>query len=257
MLKGFKVLVFMAVFSAAGISPAKAGIPVIDGVNLVQSILQVLEAISQTARQIEQYKTQLEQYENQIRNTVSVPIYTWNQTQRTISGLLGAMDSLDFYINALGNIDRYLAHYQDLEHYRTKETLTAREPSVQEQAALAAAQRFASEAQKRAYDASMKSVQRHQSTLRDDARLLGVLQSSTQGAVGQMQAIQYGNQLASAQANQLLQIRALLVSQQNAIATRLHAIMDEEAKQKASAEQFRRGSFVPSRQIQWGVGGER
>jgi hypothetical protein len=38
-----------------------------------------------------------------------------------------------------------------------------------------------------------------------------------------MQAIGYANQLASQQANQLLQIRGLLIAQQNAIATRMQA----------------------------------
>jgi P-type conjugative transfer protein TrbJ len=49
-----------------------------------------------------------------------------------------------------------------------------------------------------------------------------------------MQAIGYANQLASHQANQLLQIRALLVAQQNAMATRDQALADQEAKQQAA-----------------------
>jgi P-type conjugative transfer protein TrbJ len=62
------------------------------------------------------------------------------------------------------------------------------------------------------------------------------LQSSAQGASGQLQAIGYANQLASHQANQLLQIRGLLIAQQNVVATRNKALADREAQQQAASE---------------------
>jgi P-type conjugative transfer protein TrbJ len=49
-----------------------------------------------------------------------------------------------------------------------------------------------------------------------------------------MQAIGYANQLASQQANQLLQIRGLLIAQQNAVATQIQAQADLEAQQQAA-----------------------
>jgi P-type conjugative transfer protein TrbJ len=62
------------------------------------------------------------------------------------------------------------------------------------------------------------------------------LQSSAQGSNGQLQAIGYANQLASHQSNQLLQIRGLLIAQQNALATRNQALADNEAKQQAASD---------------------
>ncbi|HRE17780.1 MAG TPA: conjugal transfer protein TrbJ, partial [Rhodocyclaceae bacterium] len=44
----------------------------------------------------------------------------------------------------------------------------------------------------------------------------------------------YANQLASQQANQLLQIRGLLIAQQNAVATKMQADADKEAQQAAA-----------------------
>ena len=70
-------------------------------------------------------------------------------------------------------------------------------------------------------------------------------------AVGQMQAIQFANQLASAQGNQLLQIRGLLIAQQNAIATRNQALADREAQEAAASEQLRMGDFKASSGQQW------
>jgi P-type conjugative transfer protein TrbJ len=49
-----------------------------------------------------------------------------------------------------------------------------------------------------------------------------------------MQAIGFANQLASQQANQLLQIRGLLIAQQNAVTARMQAEADLEAQQQAA-----------------------
>jgi hypothetical protein len=80
--------------------------------------------------------------------------------------------------------------------------------------------RLASESQKKANDALFKGLDSTTGSLKADARTLERLQSAAQGASGQMQAIGYANQLASQQANQLLQIRGLLIAQQNAVATK-------------------------------------
>ncbi len=61
-----------------------------------------------------------------------------------------------------------------------------------------------------------------------------------------LQAIGYANQLASQQANQLLQIRGLLIAQQNAMATKMQADADKEAQQAAAAAQLRQGSYRAS-----------
>lgn len=82
--------------------------------------------------------------------------------------------------------------------------------------------------------------------MESDAAQLARLQTSARGAEGQLQAIGYANQLASHQSNQLLQIRALLIAQQNAVATRNQALQDREAKESAAAESIRRGTFTPT-----------
>src|SRR5690625_8026612 len=77
--------------------------------------------------------------------------------------------------------------------------------------------RLASESQKKANDALFQTVADQQKALKDDARTLERLQGAAQGATGQLQAIGYANQLASQQANQLLQIRTMLTAQHNEI----------------------------------------
>ena len=87
--------------------------------------------------------------------------------------------------------------------------------------------------------------------MQSDARTLEQLQSRAQGADGQMQALGYANQLASQQANQLLQIRGLLIAQQNAVATRMQVEADREAIEQAASEQLRSGDYRASPARNW------
>lgn len=247
-----KVAFVLAVTVTPGImTPADAGIPVIDATNLSQTTVAAIENVAQTLKQIEQYRTQLQQYENQLRNTLAPAVYIWDQAQATINGLMNAIDTLNYYKNKVGSLDAYLSKFQDVAYYRNSPCYTATGCSDAEREAIAENRRFASESQKKANDALIRGLDRQQDSLKIDALTLEQLQDSAQGATGQMQAIQYANQLASQQTNQLLQIRALLIAQQNAIATRMQAEADKEAQTMAADEQFRSGSYRASTNRTW------
>ena len=216
-------------------TPAQAGIPVIDGGNLVQNVMSAIENVAQTLKQIEQYQTQLQQYENMIQNTVAPAAYIWDQAQSTINGLMNAVDTLNYYKTQLGSIDSYLGKFQDVAYYRSSPCFNGTGGCTPaEQAAMAENRRLASESQKKANDALFKGLEQQQRNLTADARQLERLQSAAQGATGQMQAIGFANQLAANQANQLLQIRGLLIAQQNAATARMQAQADLEAQQQAA-----------------------
>ena len=226
------------------ITPAQAGIPVIDGGNLVQNVMTAIESVAQTLKQIEQYQTQLQQYENMLQNTMAPAAYIWDQAQSTINGLMNAVNTLDYYRNQLGSVDSYLGKFQDVAYYRSSPCFNGTGGCTPaEQAAMAENRRLASESQKKANDALFKGLDRQQDALKSDARQLERLQSAAQGANGQMQAIGFANQLAAQQANQLLQIRGLMVAQQNAIATRMQVEADREAQQQAAGEALRKGEY--------------
>ena len=237
--------------SITTMSPAQAGIPVIDGGNLVQNVMTAIESVAQTLKQIEQYQTQLQQYENMIQNTVAPAAYIWDQAQSTINGLMNAVDTLNYYKTQLGSIDSYLGKFQDVAYYRSSPCFSAAGCSDAERAAMEQNRRLASESQKKANDALFKGLDRQQDALKSDARQLERLQSAAQGANGQMQAIGFANQLAAQQANQLLQIRGLMVAQQNAIATRMQVEADREAQQQAAGEALRKGEYRASPARNW------
>ena len=65
-----KVVLVFALTAPGVMTPAQAGIPVIDGANLTQTVMSAVENVAQTLRQIEQYRAQLQQYENMIQNII-------------------------------------------------------------------------------------------------------------------------------------------------------------------------------------------
>ncbi|WEF31826.1 P-type conjugative transfer protein TrbJ [Pseudoduganella chitinolytica] len=228
---------FFAILTATAL-PTHAGVPVIDGANLSQNLMTAFESVTQTLKQIQQYQVQLQlqQYENQLKNTLQPSTQLWDDATTTMNRLRSAIDTLDYYQNSLGSIDAYLARFRDMAAYRSSPCYSVDGCTAAEWQAMKATEVFGSEAKKRANDSLFRGLKTQQQNLESDASQLQRLQSSAQGAEGQLQAIGYANQLASHQSNQLLQIRGLLIAQQNIIATRNQALSDNEAKQQAASD---------------------
>lgn len=242
-----KFALMMVVSSIPGvITPAYAGIPVIDGANLGQNIMNVIESVAHTAKQIQQYQTQLQQYENMLKNTTQPSMQIWDAATTTMNQLRGSIDTLNYYKTSLGSIDAYLGKFKDTAGYRANPCFSPTGCTPAEWSALKDQERIGSESQKKATDALFKGLEKQQDAMESDATQLQRLQSAANGAQGQMEAIGYANQLASHQSNQLLQIRGLLIAQQNAVATRNQALADREAKEAAAAESIRKGTFTPT-----------
>lgn len=233
------------------IAPAYAALPVIDGANLSRNIVTALESVAQTLKQIQQYKTQLQQYQNMLQNTAAPNSYTWDQATATMNQLRRNIDTLAYYKSSLGSIDAYLAKFKDTKGYRASPCFSANGCSEAEWKAMNDARRLGLEAQKKAADGLFRGLDQQQDALQSDARQLQRLQAGAQGTTGQMQALGFANQLASQQANQLLQIRGLLISQQNLIAARNQTLADREAMQQASDEQVLKNTYRPSPVRNW------
>ncbi len=242
----------LALACANILQPAQAtGWPVLDGANLSQNMVTAMENVAHTLKQVQQYQTQLQQYQNMLQNTATPSVQLWDQSMRTMNDLRGAIDTLNYYKANLGSIDTYLSKFKDTAGYRNSPCFSFNGCTPDQWAAMKASQDMGSESQKRATDALFKGLDQQQNSMEADARQLERLQSGATGATGQMQALGFANQLASQQSNQLLQIRGLLVAQQNVVATRYQALADREALESAAAEKFRTGTYTPSPARSW------
>lgn len=228
-----KVFPLALIGLCAAPSPVIA-MPVFDATNLVQNTIAAKESVQQTIELVNQYQTQLKQYDNMLQNTAAPAAYIWDEAQSTINDLMRTIDTLDSLGNQVGGIDGYLRKFQDVDYYRNSPCFSASGCSDTERAQLEKNRRLGSESQKMANDAVLKGLLQQQDNLKADAKRLERLQSAAEGAKGQMEAIGYANQLSSQLANQLLQIRGLMIAQQNAIAARMQVEADREAQQQAA-----------------------
>ena len=240
--------------------PTYAGIPTIDVANIVQTTTTAMENVMQTSKQVEQYTAQLQQYQlqmqqyqNMLQNTASPTLQVWDQAQSTMNSLRSSIDTLNYYKRQLGSLDAYLGKFQDVNYYKNSPCFNGGGncSDIARRALLASQQTYQSESQKKANDALFRGLDKQQDALQNDARTLQQLQVGARDAAGQMQALGYANQLASSQSNQLLQIRALLIAQQNAAVTRAQALADAEALRAAASSRARGGSYSDSPMKAW------
>ena len=238
------LVIFSLLMTLSPLSARAGGIPVFDAANLQQTTLSAIEAVNQTLKQIEEYALQLQQYEDQIKNSIAPAAYVWDQAQRTMNKIIALQDQLDYYTNQAGDLDTYMRKFGSASSYRNSPYFKASTPENKK--AL-----LESEAQKHANDNVVRTLEQQQAALKEDAANLENIQSKAQTAQGRLEAIQYANQLSSHQANQLLQLRALLTSKIAAENAREQTIAAREARQQAADELFTESRHEKSSGQRW------
>ena len=223
MRKSLLTAVGLFVAAALPISSPGGGIPVIDLSNLTQNVITAVHQVSAYAQQVQQYQLQLQQYANQIRNTVAPAAQVWQQAQQTMNSVLG---TVNMFQGGQSQLQSYLNQFQNVNYW-----LSASPSSYTWQTA-------GSMAQKQANDALVNGIVAQQAQIRTDAATLERLQSQASTAEGQMAALMAANQLAAVQQEQLLQIRALLVQEQQALAARAQTLANDEAMREAATKRF-------------------
>ena len=217
------ILTSVAVVLVAALPISSPGtMPVIDYSNLTQNITTALHQVSAYAQQVQQYQLQLQQYANQVRNTAAPVAQVWQQAQQAMNGVMGTAgmfqngSALQSYLNQFQNVNYWLSAPPGNYTYQTAGSV----------------------AQKQANDALVKGIVAQQAQIQKDAATLEQLQSQASTADGQMKALMAANQLAALQQEQLLQIRALLVQEQQALAARNQTLANDEAMREAATQKF-------------------
>ena len=202
---------------------------VTDPMNTVQAtitagshVMSYAEQMTQYAKQVQQYETQLQQYQAQLQNLQALGTFKWsdastslNQLVGTVNGTTGAYNSFltQFQTQALWN-----QHPPTLATYRQSTS-------------------GASSTEIASYAATVQNLATQNANMAHDATVLSKMTASAQGATGELQALQAGMQLASAQVNQLQQLRALLVHLADATTARNASLANKEAAETAATQQ--------------------
>jgi len=216
--------------------PAPAGIPVIDYSNLFQNTTTALKAVQSYAQQVQQYQLQLQQYANEVKQATGLAdvARVYQQYQQT-------MQSLQSLYGQFGNLQNYLNQFQNVNYW-------AQVPPANYPAAASASWNQNSQTQKQQNDAWAQALAQHQQLLQNDAARLQSAQQSASGADSELAAIQASAQINAAIANQLMEIHALLVQQQEALQARQASQANDEAMRQAASDAWSRGVYQPSSQ---------
>lgn len=208
--------VLSILLATSSIPSFAGGIPTFDGANITQTTITALTTVQQYMQQIQEYKTQLLQYENQLKNTLAPAAYIWAEAQKTMQELQRTVNDLKALRQQLGDVNAYLEKFGDISYYQNASCYTNTSSCYEE----FHKQRVDfSYTQKKAQEALVKGIDSQLTSITNDAQQLQQLQARAQTAQGQMEALQYANQFAAAQSNQMLQLRQILLTQMEAINT--------------------------------------
>lgn len=236
-------------------SPTSA-IPVFDSGNFAQNLVSAIELVDQTLTQVMQYQNQLLQYEEMVRNGLAPAVYTWDRIISIQNKLRTIASTLRDYRHWIRDLDDYLSKFADLDYYRSARCYGSDLscPEAEWERILRESQEMhglGSESRKKTLDQLMRALDSSDQELAEESTNLAKLQRQAQAAQGHMQALQAGNQLASAEVHQLMQIRIVMVAQYRAIAVQLLVEQAREAQQTVAGERYRQPMAQESPKANW------
>jgi P-type conjugative transfer protein TrbJ len=242
--------------STVCILPAQAILPVFDWTNIAQNTVtaatsvknylqqakQFYDQLQQFQRQVDYYKTQINYYKQMAQNPKD---FSWSNVKMTYANLVDTGNDLK---KQKEKIDKF----RKSDNYKKMSCLFSsdRKCTDKEIAELSKVaeenEALNTQSQIVAADAVLKNVDAQGENLDKDVKKLEKLQTSAESAKGQVEAIQYTNQLASTQSSQLIQIRSLLMAQQTAEALRMKAEAEKKATEQVATQFFTDAEFQES-----------
>lgn len=189
-------------------------------------LLQYAKEAQSLATQLQQYQTQLQQYQNMITNTVALPQEVWGTVQSDIMRVQALSNAASLLS---GNSGSMISRLQSASAYANQATSLGN-----------IAGQFTTWRQTIGNNLNTmgQTLGLQQSQQQNQAAIIQALQQHATSAQGQMQAIQAGNELAGANAAQLVQIQSTLVATAQMQASSAAVAGDRQALQDAAMLHF-------------------
>ena len=184
-------------------------------------VMSYAEQMTQYAKQVQQYETQLQQYQAQLQSLQTLGNYKWADASTSLNQLVGTVNG------STGAYNTFLTQFQTQAQWNQHPPTVA---TYRQSTANGSATEIA------AYGATVQNLSTQNADMARDAAQLSKMTASAQGSTGQLQALQAGMQLASAQVAQLQEVRALLVHLADATAARNASLANKEAAEAAATQ---------------------
>lgn len=228
------------------ISSFASGVPTVDIVGNLQRVLQYVEDAAQTLGQLQQIQNEIEglrnqtlQIENQIKTLKNLNSYNWQDYLNIINQLDTIARKADALAFSTANLDGEYAKYRDQAYYEANSEYHKMQQEAQSRWGANASGTTKS-------SAAVLSAQHRD--LKSDGTRLNTLQAASSSVEGEVQAIQAGNQLAAFTSKQVMQVRNLLMNQQQMMIQERAQKAEREALQAAASKNFlsNHGTDTPS-----------
>lgn len=195
-----------------------------------QSAEQIQNQVTQIGQLAEQIQNQLRIYENMLQNTRVLPDHVWGQVEADLTRLQQLVGQGDGIAFSMGNIDNVLKQrFQSFAEFeRGLENGTSFSDSYQSW----------SETNRETIAATLKAAGLTAEQFGSEEATLSQLRIMSESAVGQMQALQVGHDIAAQQVAQAQKLRGLVSQQVAMMATWYQS--EQAAKDLAQA---RRADF--------------
>lgn len=203
--------------------PAQAQLAVYDPANHVQNVLQAVRALQQIDQQIEQLTHEIEMLENMARNLETLPA---NVAEAIILDRIKRIEELMREAEGIG----YGVEEVEREYEEAYPETYGEDPPRQEVLVEEARQRWRQS--RSAYRDTLVTVSASLEDNETDAEAIAGLIETSQNAVGNLQAVQAGNQIEAIQTEQLIQMESMMAAYYRAEAL-------ERARELAEAERGR------------------
>ena len=192
-------------------------------------LMSFAKQVQQTATQLQSYVLQAQQYLNQIENTIALPMQVYSTVQGDMSQVQALANVGSIFSGNSGSILSRLNALNGLSSYGSVLNMPS---TIGNQFSLWR-QTIGNN-----LDATGKVLQLQQSQEATDAATLNMIESHSQGAVGQVQAIQASNELASANGKQLSQIEQTQLASAQMQATQIAVNADRQATEDEATAKF-------------------
>jgi P-type conjugative transfer protein TrbJ len=195
-----------------------------------QSAEQIQNQVTQIGQLAEQIQNQLKIYENMLQNTLQLPDYVWGQVEGDLTQLQQIVSQGQGIAFSMGNIDDVLK-----QRFRSFSEF---------QAGLANGQSFSdsyqswSDTNRDTIAATLRAAGLTSDQFSSEEATMNQLRTMSESAVGQMQALQVGHEIAAQQVAQTQKLRGLVSQQVTMLATWYQSEQAEKDLAQTRREQF-------------------
>ncbi len=170
-----------------------------------QSGEQIGNQITQISQLAEQIQNQIRIYQNMLQNTLTLPSHVWGQVESDLNRLRSLVNQGQGIAFSMGNADDVLRQrFQSFADFKS---------GLANGETFSASYRQWSDTNRDTIASTLRAAGLTSEQFASEEATMGQLRSMSQSAVGQMQALQAGHQIAAQQVAQAQKLRGL-VSQQ-------------------------------------------